>query len=144
MLEVIVLIQILNKDQIILIIGVVLAIKTRILWDLWKLPSWAWLAQVYNYLGNYFLLSSFYNLSIFFTVFFGAFVAIVSIYSIKARRQAKSNGGYPAPLAIPLPSYSVDPNNNSHPGSMTTTAILHHGDIARQSIKSNAKFRPSA
>ena len=77
-------------------------------------------------------------------VFFGAFVAIVSIYSIKARRQAKSNGGYPAPLAIPLPSYSVDPNNNSHPGSMTTTAILHHGDIARQSIKSNAKFRPSA
>ena len=73
-----------------------------------------------------------------------SFVLLVSIYSIKARRQAKSNGGYPAPLAIPLPSYSVDPNNNSHPGSMTTTAILHHGDIARQSIKSNAKFRPSA
>ena len=154
MLEVIVLIQILNKDQIILIIGVVLAIKTRILWDLWKLPSWVWLAQVPIYFENhenissYFVLTSFLFYSFFtyyfVTVFFGAFVAIVSIYSIKARRQAKSNGGYPAPLAIPLPSYSVDPNNNSHPGSMTTTAILHHGDIARQSIKSNAKFRPSA
>ena len=78
-------------------------------------------------------------------IFFGAFVAVVSIFSIRAKRQAKNTtGGYPAPLAIPLPSYSVDPNNNSHPGTMTTTAILHHGDIARASIKSNAKFRPSA
>ena len=80
-------------------------------------------------------------------VFFGAFIAVVSIFSIRARRQAKNNGGYPAPLAIPLPSYSVDPNNNSHPGHpgpMTTTAILHHGDIARASIKSQSKFRASA
>ena len=82
-------------------------------------------------------------------VFFGAFIAVISIFGIRARRQAKN--GYPAPLAIPLPSYSVDPNNNAghgggghghHPPG-PPIGILHHGDITRQSIKSASKFRPS-
>ena len=78
-------------------------------------------------------------------VFFGAFIAVISIFGIRARRQSKN--GYPAPLAIPLPSYSVDPNNNNgggghHPPG-PPVGILHHGDINRQSIKSVAKFRPS-
>jgi protocadherin Fat 4 len=84
-------------------------------------------------------------------VFFGAFIAMVCIFGIRARRRhAKNRGGYPAPLAIPLPSYSVEPNQGSsintttiHHPSGTTVGILHHGDIARQSLKSNSKYRTS-
>ena len=78
-------------------------------------------------------------------VFFGAFIAVISIFGIRARRQAKN--GYPAPLAIPLPSYSVDPNNNAGNTQATIhhppVSILHHGEMNRQSIKSVQKFRPS-
>ena len=78
-------------------------------------------------------------------VFFGAFIAVISIFGIRARRQAKN--GYPAPLAIPLPSYSVDPNNNGGGGGHhtpgPTVGILHHGDVTRQSIKSTRFSRPS-
>ncbi len=101
-------------------------------------------------------------------VFFGIFIAVISIFGIRARRQAKN--GYPAPLAIPLPSYSVDPNNNAGngPGKVLhgkyffitlihllcdtisiilgagiPVGILHHGEVSRQSLKSITKFRPS-
>ena len=64
---------------------------------------------------------------------------IIDIYLIF--RQAKS--GYPAPLAIPLPSYSVDPALPSPgPPNMhrATVGILQHpnilGDPRRQSSKS--------
>ena len=61
---------------------------------------------------------------------------------LKTFRQAKS--GYPAPLAIPLPSYSVDPAAPSPgpPGMhRATVGILQHsnmmaGDPRRQSGKS--------
>ena len=82
-------------------------------------------------------------------VFFGIFIGVVSIFGIKARRHAK-NGGYPAPLAIPLPSYSVDPSNGStatttihHPQTGATVGVLHHGDVTRASIKSASKYRTS-
>ena len=43
-------------------------------------------------------------------VFLGALIAVVSIFCLRIRRSAaaaKGGRGYPAPLAIPLPSYSM-------------------------------------
>ena len=78
-------------------------------------------------------------------IFFGVIIALVSIFGIRARKRAKH--GYPAPLAIPLPSYSVDPNNNPGPNPGMPmgppVGILHHTDLTRHSIKSNQRFRPS-
>ena len=78
-------------------------------------------------------------------IFFGVIIALVSIFGIRARKRAKH--GYPAPLAIPLPSYSVDPNNNPGPNPGMPmgppVGILHHSDLTRHSIKSNQRFRPS-
>ena len=43
-------------------------------------------------------------------VFLGALIAVVSIFCLRIKRSAaaaKGGRGYPAPLAIPLPSYSM-------------------------------------
>ena len=62
-------------------------------------------------------------------VFLGALIAVVSIFCIRIKRQSKT--GYPAPLAIPLPSYTVD-----HPAPPPTVGILHNPfnpDVRRRS-----------
>ena len=71
----------------------------------------------------------------------GSFILFKHMLCIHDFRQAKS--GYPAPLAIPLPSYSVDPTAPSPgPPNMhrATVGILQHsnmlGDPRRQSQKS--------
>jgi len=76
-------------------------------------------------------------------VFLGALVAVISIFCLRCKkRQSGKSSGYPAPLAIPLPSYNVEQPASSML-QRATVGILHNPfsqDPRRLSTKSNVKY----